>query len=135
MLSVYISVYTKCVCFLTRCLYFHQNWWKKIEKKSTFQILLKDVKEEKNLGIHKYCWLSIIWILKKPNSLKSNYLTNYLQSKTTFLTELIKSHIRQLELSLTWKNLYFILIIALSFFGFELLRVNFSCSHFFSLVY
>ena len=106
---------------------------KKEKQKSTLQITLKDVTEEKNLEIHKYSWLSIIWILKKLNFLKSNFLTNYLQSKTTFLRKLIKSYIRQPKLSLPSTNLCFILIIALSLFGFELSRVNFSCSHFFSL--
>ena len=47
---------------------------KKEEQKSTLQIFLKDVTEEKNVEIHKHCYL--------------NYLTNYLQSKTTFWANL-----------------------------------------------
>ena len=39
--------------------------------------LFKNLTEEKNVEIHKHSYLSIIWIFKKLNSLKSNYLTNY----------------------------------------------------------
>ena len=46
---------------------------------------------KKNVEIHKHSYLSIIWIFKKLNSLKSNYLTNYLQSKTTFWAKLSHS--------------------------------------------
>ena len=56
--------------------------------------LFKDLAEEKNVEIHKHSYTSIIWIFKKLNFLKSNYLTNYLQSKTTFWAKL--SH------SITW---------------------------------
>ena len=100
------------LCFLTRCLsIFTTIDEKKEEQESTLQIFLKNVTEEKNLEISKHSWLLIIWIFKNLNSLKWNYLTNYLQSKLT------KNHIRQLELSLPWTNLCFILIIALFFYG------------------
>ena len=58
---------------------------KKEEQKSTLQIFLKDVTEEKNVEIHKlhkHKWLSIIWIFKKLNSLKS------IISQTTFKSKL-----------------------------------------------
>ena len=42
------------------------------EQKSTLQIFLKDLSEEKNVEIHKHSGLSIIWIFKKLNFLKSN---------------------------------------------------------------
>ena len=71
------------LCFLTRCLsIFTAIDEKKEEQKSTYQIFLKDVTEEKNLEIHKHSGLSMVWIFKKLNSFKSNYLINYLLSKT-----------------------------------------------------
>ena len=43
------------LCFLTRCLsFFTAIDEEKEEQKSTYQIFLKDVTEEKNLEIHKY---------------------------------------------------------------------------------
>ena len=54
---------------------------KKEEQKSTLQIFLKDVTEEKDLEIHQHSWLLIIWIFKILNFLKSI-------SKTTFKTKL-----------------------------------------------
>ena len=121
------------LCFLTRCLsIFTAIDEKKEEQKSTYQIFLKDVTEEKNLEIHKHSWLSMVWIFKKLNSFKSNYLINYLQSKTTFWAKLIKNPIQQLKLLLPCANLCFILITDLPLLRIELSRVNCSCSHFFS---
>ena len=120
------------LCFLLDAFIFTTLDEKKEEQKLTHQIFLKDVKEEKNVQIHKHSWLSIIWIFKKLKSLKSKSHKllsnqNYLLSKTCK-----KSH-AVLQLSLPWTNFCFILIIALSLFGFELSRVNCSCSLFFSL--
>ena len=56
---------------------------KKEEKKSTLQIFLKDVTEEKNLEIHKHSSLSIIWIFKKLNFL------NQIISQTAFEGKLL----------------------------------------------
>ena len=82
-------------CFFTRCLsIFTAIDEKKEEQKSTYQIFLKDVTEEKNLEIHKHSWLSLVWIFKKLDSFKSNYLINYLQSKITFSAKLTKNHIQ-----------------------------------------
>ena len=117
------------LCFLTRCLsIFTAIDEKKEEQKSTYQIFLKDVTEEKNLEIHKHSWLSMVWIFKKLKSFKSNYLINYFQSKTSFWAKLTKNHIQQLKLSLPWTNLCFILITALSLLRFELSRVNCSAA-------
>ena len=119
--------------FLTRCLYFYLKWWKERGTKINYSNIFER-RWGKNLESHKHSWLLIIWIFKKFNSLKSNYLTNYLQSKTTFWEKLTKNYIwYKLELSLPWANLCFLLIIALYLFGFELSRVNYSCFHFFSL--
>ena len=100
------------LCFLTRCLSILTTTdEKKEEQKSTLQIFLKDVTEEKNLEIHKHSWLSIIWIFKKLNSIKSNCLTNYLQSKTTFWAKL--------SYSITWTLTAlnkFILLLCLSLY-------------------
>ena len=49
------------LCFLTRCLsIFTAVDEKKEEQKSTYQVFLKDVTEEKNLEIHKHSWLSMV---------------------------------------------------------------------------
>ena len=82
------------LCFLTRCPYFHHNWWKEWGTKINSSNIFEGCYWGKNLEIHKHSWLSIIWIFKELNSLRSNYLTNYLQSKTTFWAKLIKNHIR-----------------------------------------
>ena len=112
--------------FFTRCFYFYHNENKE-EQKSTLQIFLKDVTEKKNVEIHKEL-ISIIWIFKKLNSLKSNYLTNYLQSKTTFWAKLSHSITRNLIVLNK-----FVSLLCLSSFRFELSRVSCSCFHFFSL--
>ena len=93
------------ICFPTRCLFiFTTIDEKKEEQKSTYQILLKDVTEEKNLDIYKHRWLLVVWIFKKLNSFKlcklCHKLYSYLQSKSP------------------WTNLFFIIIIALSLFRF-----------------
>ena len=81
--------------FLTRCLSIYTATdEKKEEQKSTYQIFLKDVTEEKSLEIHKNSWPSMVWIYKKLNSFKSNYPINYLQSKSTFWAKLTKNHVR-----------------------------------------
>ena len=117
--------------FFTTCLsIFTAIDQNKEQQKSTCQIFLKDITEERNLENHKHSWLSMVWIFKKLNSFKSNI--NYLQSKTTFWANLQKITFNNLKLSLPWTNLCFILIISLYLFRSELLRVNCSCSHFFS---
>ena len=78
--------------FLTRCLSIY--WWKERGTKVNLSNILKDVTDEKSLEIHKNSWLSMVWIYKKLNSFKSNYLINYLQSKTTFWAKLTKNQIR-----------------------------------------
>ena len=71
-----------------------------------------DLTEGKNVEIHK---------LKLKLSHKLTSKQNYLLSKT-FIFDNSNSHcLEQIR------------FIALSFFGFELSRVNCSCSHFFSL--
>ena len=72
--------------------------------------------------------LMIIWIFKQLNSLNKIKLSHKLPSKQNYL----------LSKTFTFDNsnshcLEQIRFIALSFFGFELSRVNYSCSHFFSL--
>ena len=112
------------IYFLTRCLsIFTTIDEKKEEQKSTLQIFLKDVTEEKNLEIHKQSWLSIIWIFKKLNSIKSNCLTNYLQSKTTFWAKLTKK-LHSITQTIISSNKF---VFHPSFFGFELSIVNCSC--------
>ena len=99
---------------------------KKQEQKSTFQIVLKDVTEEKNLEIHKQLTLDNVNIqnielLKIKLSHKLPSKQNYLLSKT-FTFDNSNSHcLEQIR------------FITLFFFEFELSRVNCSCSHFFSL--
>ena len=78
--------------FLTRWLSIY--WWKERGTKVNLSNILKDVTDEKSLEIHKNSWLSMVWIYKKLNSFKSNYLINYLQSKTTFWAKLTKNQIR-----------------------------------------
>ena len=74
------------LCFLTRCLsIFTTIDEKKEEQKSTYQIFLKDVTEEKKLEIHKQSWLSMVWIFKKLNSFKWNYNIHKLPSKQNYL--------------------------------------------------
>ena len=117
--------------FITTCLsIFTAIDQNKEQQKSTCQIFLKDITEERNLENHKHSWLSMVWIFKKLNSFKSNI--NYLQSKTTFWANLQKITFNNLKLSFPWTNLCFILIISLYLFRSELLRVNCSCCHFFS---
>ena len=83
------------LCFLTRCLsIFTVIYEKKEEQKSADQMFLKDVTEKKDLEIHKHSWLSMVWLFKKLNSFKLNYLMNYLQSKTTFWAKRTKNHIK-----------------------------------------
>ena len=70
------------LCFLTRYLYFHHNWWKERGTKINFSNIFEGCYSGKTLEIHKHSWLLIIWIFKKLSSLKSNYLkANYLLSK------------------------------------------------------
>ena len=110
------------LCFFTRYLYFHHNWGKERGIKIDSSNIFEECYWKKNLEIHKHSWFSIIWIFKKLNSLKSNCLTNYLPSKATFSAKLIKNNIRYLELSLPWKNMYFVIIIALFLFRFEFIE-------------
>ena len=75
------------LCFLTRCLsIFTAIDEKKEEPKS----------EKKNLKIHKRSWLVIIWIFKKLNFLKSNYLRNFLHRNQNYLLRKTykRSHLR-----------------------------------------
>ena len=58
------------LCFLLDASIFTTLDEKKEEQKLTHQIFLKDVREEKNVEIHKHSWFSIIWIFKKLKSLK-----------------------------------------------------------------
>ena len=109
------------LCFLLDASIFTTIYEKKEEQ--------KDVTKEKNAEIPKHSQLSIIWISKKLNSLKSNY------SQTTFKAKLPSE--QNLE-KITFNNsnshcLEQICFIDLSLFGSELSRVNYSCSHFFSL--
>ena len=84
--------------FFTRCLsIFTAIDQKKEEQKSTDQIFLKDVTEEKKLSlceIHTHSWLSMVWIFKNLSPLNHTIFINYLQSKTTFWAKLTKNHIQ-----------------------------------------
>ena len=112
------------LCFLTRCLsIFTTIDEKKEEQESTLQIFLKNVTEEKNLEISKHSRLLIIWIFKNLNSLKWNYLTNYLQSKTYKKSHSTTRTIIALNKFVFYLNNCFVL----------LWRVNCSCSHCFCL--
>ena len=112
------------LCFLTRCLsIFTTIDEKKEEQESTLQIFLKNVTEEKNLEISKHSWLLIIWIFKNLNSLKWNYLTNYLQSKTYKKSHSTTRTIIALNKFVFYLNNCFVL----------LWRVNCSCFHCFCL--
>ena len=81
----WITLMTYLSWFFNRCSIFTAIDEKTEKQKSTLQIFLKDVTEEKNVEIHKlhkHKWLSIIWIFKKLNSLKS------IISQTTFKSKL-----------------------------------------------
>ena len=85
------------LCFLTKCLFFSPQLMKrKRNKNQLFKYFWRMLLRKKILENHKHNWLLIIWIFKKLNSLKSNYLTNYLQSKTTFWAKLSHSITRTL---------------------------------------
>ena len=118
--------------FLLDASIFTTIYEKKEEQKSALQIFLKDVTEKKIWkfintidSLEYFLNTQKIELLKIKSSHKLPSKQN-LPSKTYK-----KSHIRQLELSLPSANLCFILIIALSLFGFQSSRVNCSCSHFF----
>ena len=120
--------------FLLDASIFTTIYEKKEEQKSALQIFLKDVTEKK---IWKFINTidSVEYFLntQKIELLKSRSSHKLLSKQNLPSKTYKKSHIRQLELSLPSANLCFILIIALSLFGFELLRVSCSCSNFFSL--
>ena len=67
----------------------------KINSSTIFEECHLNLKEKK-LKIDKHSWLSIIWIFKLLLKAfqKSSYLTNYLQSKTTFWAKLRKNHMQ-----------------------------------------
>ena len=75
-------------------------WWLKLCFLTRYLSIFTTIDEKRLfLIIFKYFWRMLlrkkIWeILKKGNSWKSNYLTNYFQSKPTFWAKLIKNHIQ-----------------------------------------
>ena len=124
--------YLSYVFLLDASLFSPQLMKRKRNKNQLIKYFWTMLLRKKNLEIHKHSWLSMVWIFKKLDSSKSNYLINYLQSTTTFWAKLLKNPIQQLKLLLPWANLCFILTTDLPLLRIELSRVNCSCSHFFS---
>ena len=114
-------------CFFARCLYFHRNLWKERGTKINSSNIFEGCYWQKKCG-NSWTQLTLdnlniqkIELLKIKLSHKLPSKQNYLLSKT-FTFDNSNSHCLEQ-----------ICFIALSFFGFELSRVNCSCSHFFSL--
>ena len=62
------------LCFFTRCLYFHHNWWRERGAKINFSTIFEGcylILWGKKLKIYKHSWLLIVCIFKKLNSIQT----------------------------------------------------------------
>ena len=112
--------------FFTRCLFFHHNWWKQGGTTISTSNIFEECYWGKKCG-NSWTQLTLCNLNIQKIKLLKIKLSNKLPSKQNNL--LIKNFTFDSSNSHCLEQIRFI---TLSFFRFELLRVNCSCSHFFS---